>query len=308
MLNLYENIPELLKNRPNWVVWGIPGAEPKVPYNPAGILLGRPAPAKAGVRETWGSYTSAADCVRRGLAQGIGFEFEGNDIYGIDLDHVITENGTLMPQAREIILKLNSYTEISPSGTGLHIFVFAPGANITRHRKKDYFLEIYNKGRYFTVTGNVYGTAKSIETRTTELQNIHDEFLLYVPTRSTAAAPVPSAPSAEQEKFLYIGLDRDKVFRALWMGRRRHGNESADDQAFMNKLAYWCNAVPEAMIQAFLSSPYHAQKDSAHKKKCTRSDYLMNTAVNACETVYSTAIVDYENWHRNRKRGKARVR
>ena len=91
-------------------------------------------------------------------------------------------------------------------------------------------------------------------------------------------------------------------------GRRRHGNESADDQALMNKLAYWCNALPEAMIQAFISSPYHDQKDIAHKKKCTRADYLMNTAVNACNTVYSTAKVDYENWHRNRKRGKVCVR
>jgi 3-oxoacid CoA-transferase subunit A len=48
-------------------------------------------------------------------------------------------------------------------------FVLAPGADITRHRKKDCFLEIYSEGRYFTVTGNVLDGVKNIETRTAEL-------------------------------------------------------------------------------------------------------------------------------------------
>jgi len=69
----------------------------------------------------------------------------------------------------------------------------------------------------------------------------------------------------------------------------------------MNKLAYWCNANDRAMIQAFLSSPYYAQKDEAHKKKCQRSDYLPNTAKNASTTVYSTAAAEYERWQ-SRKR------
>ncbi|MDR1542271.1 MAG: hypothetical protein LBU32_30710 [Clostridiales bacterium] len=45
-------------------------------------------------------------------------------------------------------------------------------------------------------------------------------------------------PSAEQDRFLRTVLERDKVFQALWSGQRRNGNESADYQALMNKLAY----------------------------------------------------------------------
>jgi len=71
---------------------------------------------------------------------------------------------------------------------------------------------------------------------------------------------------ADQERFLRTGLERDKVFAALWEGERRHGNESADDQVLMNKLAYWCNANPDAIIRTFLFSPHHAQKDEPHKK------------------------------------------
>lgn len=235
----YDNIPAQLRRRPNWVAWGVRDAPPKAPFNPASLLWGRPSPAKAGVRETWSRYEVATECVRRGLARGIGYEFDGS-VYGVDLDHVINESGTLTPQAREIVSKLDSYTEVSPSGTGLHIFVLAPGVNITRHRKKDYFLEIYSVGRYFTVTGNVLGSLKPIEACTAELQSVHDKFLLPDPAQRLSYFPLPPpmpVSNTEQGRFLHIGLERDKVFQALWHGERRHGNESADDIALINKLA-----------------------------------------------------------------------
>ena len=303
----YDNIPPMLKQHPNWVCWGIrdapPDMTPKAPFDPASLLSGRPSPAKAGVRETWGSYKAAVDCVQRGLARGIGYEFDGSGVYGVDLDHVLDETGTLTPQARKIVGQLNSYTEVSPSGTGLHVFVLAPGADITRHRKKDYFLEIYSEGRYFTITGETYGGVRAIETRTAELQTVHDKYLLPdAAQRVVSFTPPAPIQTAEQEHFLRIGLERDKVFRALWAGERRHGNESADDIALMNKLAYWCNANPNAMLRAFLSSPYHAQKDETHRKKCQRQDYLPKTAQNACATVYSTAQADYDRYQQNRRR------
>lgn len=112
---LYDNIPALMKQCPNWVAWGIRGAALKSPFNPASLLCGRPSPAKAGVQKTWGSYQSAAECVKKGLARGIGYEFDGGDIYGIDLDHIVDQNGMIAPQAQEIVNMLNSYTELSPS-------------------------------------------------------------------------------------------------------------------------------------------------------------------------------------------------
>jgi putative DNA primase/helicase len=279
-------------------------APTKAPFAPASVLTGRPLPAKAGIRETWGGYRIAAECVARGLARGIGYEFDGGGLYGVDLDHVIDGAGTLTSGAREIVGQLNSYTEISPSGTGLHIFVFAPGAEIARHRRQNGFVEIYGELRYFTVTGNVCGGVKAIENRTEELQTVHDKFLLPAPAQRAVNRSTPTAASddAGRDKFLRIGLERDRVFAALWEGERRCGNESADDQALMNKLAYWLSADPVAMIGAFLQSPYHAQKDDAHMKKCQRADYLPNTAKNAAATVYSTARADYDRWQQNRKR------
>lgn len=110
MPHLYRKIPDVLKERPNWVVWGVPDAPPKAPFNPKSLLTGRPEPAKA----NWDLYTNAVDCVNCRLAEGIGFEFEVNDLYGVDLDHVIDEHGALMPEAQLIVDKLDLYTEISP--------------------------------------------------------------------------------------------------------------------------------------------------------------------------------------------------
>ena len=56
MQYLYENIPIMLKQRPNRVTWGIRGSPLKQPFNPASLLAGNPVPAKAGVKETWSSY------------------------------------------------------------------------------------------------------------------------------------------------------------------------------------------------------------------------------------------------------------
>jgi hypothetical protein len=170
-------------------------------------------------------------------------------------------------------------------------------------------VEIYGEGRYFTVTGHVYGGMKAIESRTAELQVVHDKFLLPDAAQLANSFPPPAnLSSAEQERFLGIGLIRDMVVRAMWSGERRHDNESADDQAFMNKLAYWLSASPDAMIRAFMSSPYYHQKDEAHMKKCQRPDYLSKTAAKACATVHSTAKADSDRWQQNRQRQQSWAR
>ena len=108
-MNQFENIPEELKQLQQWVCH-----KNKVPFNP---LTG--APAKAGQPDTWARFKDAVKAV--GNYDGIGFEFNNNGIVGIDLDKVIAEDGTVSAEALEIVAMLDSYTEYSPSGKGLHI-------------------------------------------------------------------------------------------------------------------------------------------------------------------------------------------
>jgi putative DNA primase/helicase len=312
-MNLYKNIPLLLTRQPNWVVWGVASHHEcrhsqellKAPFQPEKLLKLRTIPAKSGIPGTWGSYTAAVRCVSRGLARGIGYEFDGRDIYGVDLDHVINDNGTVKPEARAIVEGLASYTEVSPSGHGLHILVTASHADISRHRKQGGFVEIYSNARYFTMTGNVFQGLDRIVERPAELQQLHDRYLLPEPSEANVVlASVNSLQSADEQ--LTRGLARDPVLRACWNGERRQGDESASDQALMNKLAYWCDANFTAMLAAFLQSPYFAQKDEAHQRKCRRADYLSNTAKAACSSLRSTARKDSERYRQERSKGEAR--
>jgi putative DNA primase/helicase len=205
----------------------------------------------------------------------------------------------------EIVRALSSYTEISPSGNGLHIFVAAEGANITRHRKQGGFVEIYSDARYFTVTGNFYGEANSIENRSAELQQVHDKYLLTKPQKKPIRVAYTEMVLGDVDSF-QRGLVKDPVLRTCWNGERRNGDESASDIAFMNKLAYWCNACVPAMLAAFFESPYYKQKDEAHKQKCLRNDYLPNTAKAACATLNSTAEQDTARFKQMKTRGEAR--
>ena len=96
---------------------------------------------------------------------GPGFVFRADDPFtGIDLDGCRDPKTEAVSEwAKEIVLKLGSYAEVSPSGTGVKIFVrgespFATGrkielSNAERICAKQPAIEVYNCGRYFAVTG-----------------------------------------------------------------------------------------------------------------------------------------------------------
>ena len=144
------NIPEERKELDQWVCWkkslGPDGKLKKIPYDPKTGEF-----AKANIPGTWADYETAAAAANN--YDGIGFEFlNGGNLFGIDLDHVI-KDGVINPIAKEIIDTMDSYTERSPSGQGVHIL--AKGTIPDKDRRKD-FIEMYSDGRYFTITGNVY--------------------------------------------------------------------------------------------------------------------------------------------------------
>src|SRR5260370_37848153 len=94
----------------------------KTPYNPR-----TGEPASVDDPDTWGTAEEAAAGVTRWRMKGAGFMFaEGEQERGMDLDHCYDPvTGVVDEWALKIVRILNSYTEITPSGTGLHVFVRA---------------------------------------------------------------------------------------------------------------------------------------------------------------------------------------
>jgi primase-polymerase (primpol)-like protein len=102
--------------------------------------------------KSWASYESAR---ASSVGDGIGFVFAADGIAGIDLDHCLT-NGRLVGWAAPIVKQARgTYIEISPSGTGLHIF----GFGVVGAGRKIGHVEVYDRARYFTVTGHRFKRA-----------------------------------------------------------------------------------------------------------------------------------------------------
>ena len=281
-MNQYENIPKELKQLPQWVCH-----RNKVPFNPA---TGKAA--KAGQPDTWARFEDAVKA--SGSFGGIGFEFNNNGIVGIDLDKVIADDGTVSDEADGIVAMLDSYTEYSPSGKGLHIFV---KGDISVDGRKKGFIEMHKAKRYFTMTGNVYGNKKPINEYTEQVKQLFGKYFSDSKSGKSVGTNNPCISSAKD--YLSIGLAKDAVIKALWDGKyqsEKCTSESEADLALMGKLLYWCSGNIDAAIEAFIKSPYVAGKDDKHTTKLGRSDYLQRTAAKAMQGLTSTAAGDDEQY------------
>ena len=123
-----ESIPVALRSLPQWVAWRYitrDGKQTKAPVSPHDGSL-----ADSTSSLTWGTFEQAVAAYEsdRSLA-GIGFVFTADDPYcGVDLDNSLEADGSIKPWAGDLLVKLDSYAEVSPSGRGLKVFIKAkPG-------------------------------------------------------------------------------------------------------------------------------------------------------------------------------------
>lgn len=144
--NSIDNLPDELKTYAQWVVWN----STKIPIN---ARIGNKA--EVDNPNTWSTYEVAREAVLSGKYKGLGFILTEDDPYTIiDLDHVIDlETGVILPWAQDIIDRMDSYTEVSQSGTGIHIIIKGtkPGNKCRKGQ-----IEVYDHARYFALTGNLW--------------------------------------------------------------------------------------------------------------------------------------------------------
>ncbi len=121
--------------------------------------------------DTWGSFTDGVAIHEQGHGDGVGIML-GDGLVGIDLDACRDpESGAIESWAQKIVDTLDSYTEVSPSGTGVH--VYAKGSLAGERRRRGAF-ECYGSGRYFTVSGvHLDGAPTTVEERTAELAAVY---------------------------------------------------------------------------------------------------------------------------------------
>jgi len=234
-------IPSELKPRPQWVNWEYEQRQnndyAKVPYSP---VTGQRADVSNPA--TWGTFDQAVERANSAPGQiGIGFVFTPQDPYcGIDLDNCINpDTGIIEPWALNIITSISSYTEISPSGLGVKIFIrgkLPPG----RRRKGQ--IEFYDANRYFTITGNhLPGTPITIEERQGVLAALHAQVFgeNTQKTQGVVASLTPQDDALiEQAQTAMNGKLFDALMKGEWKGLK-YLSQSEADLALCALLAYW---------------------------------------------------------------------
>jgi putative DNA primase/helicase len=236
-------IPAELKRVQQWIGWmgiigegqpvSLPGgqttkplkvqAKPhKLPINP------RTGGLAASTRKTtWSSFTGATTASREWLLTGIGFVFSDEDPYaGVDIDNCRNpETGEIAEWAWTVIQTLDSYTEVSPSGTGVHLILRAtvPAGQGNQAKLNGGKVEIFSRARYFTFTGvRVDGTPTEIRDRQSELDSLHaDLFAKRVATavhhRNAVAQPNGTdAELIERARRAKNGGRFDRLWAGQW--------------------------------------------------------------------------------------------
>ena len=187
---LFQNIPLALRKIDRWTMWNYVaiGEGERLKWSKIPVQANNKA-ASSSNPLTWTNFHEAEAAYFTGRFDGIGFVFINDDhIVGVDLDNCYDENTSKFTNAESenIANSIEGYMEVSPSGTGVKIFTIADIKSA--HVDHDKGLEIYNKGRYFTVTGHkisgdmpteLQNLTKFIPERT--VRNSGDEFADYNP-------------------------------------------------------------------------------------------------------------------------------
>ena len=258
--SVYINaLPAILKEFPNWCNWS-PAPRPNGKIAKAPLTPRTLAPARANDPRTWGTFQEAADRLTKYI--GLGFVTDKrHEIIGGDIDNCVYPDGTITDDAMEIVTALGTYTEISPSGTGLRFLCFG---DLYKNYQKPGKLELFWDRHFMTLTGDVLDGYTEIRDCTAALKSLVD---YYFPKRDYLN-PMCLWPSSADDTTAINKLCKDPRRAALWNGDTSayNGDHSAADLALVNHIFYWTNYDdPDDIDRVFrCSGLYRPKWDEIH--------------------------------------------
>ena len=258
---LPDNIPDELKEIPRWICWTWEKEDENWRKPPISCLTGR----KVDVNDSaaWATFDKALTYYcEHGLA-GVGFVLIGDGYCGVDLDDCRDPGtGDLDSWADEIVAQLDSYTEISPSGTGVKVFV---RGLLPEKRLKKEKIEFYSGGQYFTVTGrHLPETSPSVENRQPDLLRLYHALLGVQPVLSDEKLLSLARRAKNGQTFIDLWTGAE----ALWQGdNKQYGSQSEADLALCGILAFWTQGDPKRVEDLF------SRSGLASREKWGRQDY-----------------------------------
>ncbi|MDN6182422.1 MAG: phage/plasmid primase, P4 family, partial [Staphylococcus equorum] len=279
-----------LKQLKNWCVWKFQernGKKTKIPFNAETGEF-----AKSNDKSTWSNYETAVNA--EGV-DGIGFFFEPPylGIYIDDIDddlHRYQHGDKLDNIVNEFNEAFKSYTEVSPSGNGLHIIVKGkiPGS---RRRKGN--IEMYDSGRFFTMTGKRIGKYTDVtETSERVFKTIYDKYLpdntVKYPTQNNYQQNIHNLSEIDVINEIYKSK-QSKLFDDLMRGTYEpyYNSHSEADMALANILAFWCAKDYTQMDSIFRQSNLYRDKWDEKRKNSTYGEQTLFKAINEANNIYT---------------------
>jgi primase-polymerase (primpol)-like protein len=234
-------------------------------------------PADVSDPRTWAPLADALAAVAAGRAAGVGVVL-GAGIVGVDLDGCCTvETGAITDDALAIVRAIDSYTEVSPSGTGLHVLV---RGTLPPHGRRRGDVEMYAARRFFCLTGeHLAGTPRTIEERTAALAVLHAR-IFGTNGNGHREGPRRVAGTVEPDDAALLrracaARNGGKFVALFWRGDvSGYRSPSEADQALANLLAFWTAGDGARVDRLF-------RRSGLMRAKWERSDYRERTIAKA---------------------------
>lgn len=303
----YRQVPEELKKLKRWVCFKIEnrnGENTKIPVN---SVFGTNASCSNDT--TWSTFKMAVNgCAKYGC-DGLGFML-GNGVFGVDLDDAnwkkykkgeitlddYNERKEKFEDLKtEFIAGLNSYTEYSPSGKGVHIICYG---HLPNGRRRKGNVEMYDSGRFFTFTGNAINCVP-IQERSSEILPLWGKYVddgqIVKPLKTLEEVEKPSFEIGDEELIEKIlKSPQGEKFRLLFEGDysfyvKDDGEEpdhSKGDQALCNILAFWTGNNAEQMDRIFRNSGMMRPKWDENRGSMKYGQKTILRAISTTEEVY----------------------
>lgn len=243
--------------------------------------------------KTWGTFVVAVCfCEMQPNLSGIGFVFSAEDPFtGIDLDKCRdSETGEIQSWALDIVRRFNSYAEISPSGTGIHIIVKCRPPSGKRKGR----IELYDRGRYFHNDGGPF--AMQIIESQSELNRLYQEIGGRMGEPAATRIPVGSKSMLSDAEVLEKALSAKNgfLFADLYEGRwqERYPSQSEAESALCFILAFWTGRNAEQIDRIFRDSALFREKWDERHGAGTYGDLTIRKAIEIQTTVYDP---EYKN-------------
>ena len=285
---IVDNIPDELKQQDRWCVhkrfWKNGEIKPtKQIFNVHKIDEKADSFAKVNDSSTWTDFATAERTARTSLRNCEGLTFVLGEGYScIDLDHCFNDEDKLSPMANELVKAFgNTYVERSMSGKGLHIFVkgdLRSRGRFGNTNNEHGDIEVYDEGKFISLTGNLYGESRTVATATVEQAKAVQKYLKEKRSLSSSVSQTFRSSAVSEEKVL-DRIRRSKKaseFESLMRGDSLTGDASRDDFKLLNILAYFSDCDKLIMDSVFRKSGLFRER---------KEKYLQRSIDKACETL-----------------------